>query len=126
MAKGNIKKKYIDLYYMNDKEILAKDIAGCLIENKPELAEKIECWEEAGVLEVLLEEESSMDMEMLVLSKDEKEDDFLVANKVVCVYSVHTDEAQLRKVKEIFEILVCKCGGLLCSDTADFSPVLVK
>ena len=120
------KKQYIDLYYMIDSVLSVKEIAGSLLEEKPELDEKMECWEEAGVLEIITGEESSIDMEMLELSKDEMEDEFLVTHKVVCVYSVHTDTTQLQHVKELFGILVGKRGGMLCSDTADFQPILVK
>lgn len=120
------KKQYIDLYYMNSCELSVKTICDGVLQSRPELEDSIECWEEASVVEFLVGEDSSIDMEMLELSRDELEDEFLSANKIVCAYSVHTDTSQLQEVKAIFEVLVGKCGGMLCSDTADFYPILVK
>lgn len=123
----NIKKKtYVALYYMLQEEVSAKRIAQVLVEGYPDYSEKLECWDEAGVLEILVGEDSSVDLECLVLSEAELEEDFLVSNHVKCVYSVHTDSEQMQEVKRMFTHIVSKLGGILCSDSADFMPVIVK
>jgi len=130
MAKGNkkqpVKKQYIDLYYMLPKTVGAKEIASAICRSEPEYAERLECWEEAGVLELLIGEEGSIDMEILELSKEELQDEFLQSHQIVAVYSVHTDSAQLEEAKKVFAALIAEFGGLLCSDTRDFMPILVK
>ncbi|MBQ7358585.1 MAG: hypothetical protein IJW63_00635 [Lachnospiraceae bacterium] len=120
------KKQYIDMYYMNSREISVKEIYECLLNDKPELKECVEYWEEAGVLEIMVGEDGSIDMEMLELSEDELADEFLFSNKIICVYSVHTNTELLQELKALFGIVVEKHGGMLCSDTADFQPILVK
>ena len=119
-------KQYTDLYYMNAIEVGVKEICDSLTEAKPELRNCIECWEEAGVLEILIREESSIDIENLELSKEELEDEFLSSNHILCVYSVHADSSVISDVKVAFEVIVGKHGGMLCSDTPDFQPILVK
>lgn len=121
-----VKKQYVDLYYMNSKDVSAKSIADVLIESNPKYAQQIECWEEAGVIELATLEDGSIDMERLELSQEELEDDFLVSNRIVCVYSVHTDSRQMQEAKSVFECIVGEFGGLLCSDSPDFQPIIVK
>ena len=121
-----VKKQYVDLYYMNSQDVSAKEIADALKESKPDYAEQIECWEEAGVVEISVGEDSSIDMELLELSQQELEDEFLASNQITCVYSVHTDSQQMQEVKTVFECIVGKFGGLRCSDSADFQPIIVK
>lgn len=121
-----VKKQYIDMYYMLPKELGAKEIASTLLADRPDYAEKLECWEEAGVLELLVGEDSSIDMEILELSDEEKQDEFLQAHQIVTVYLVHTDNTQIEETKKIFKGLISKWGGILCSDTKDFMPILVQ
>ena len=125
-SKVIIKKQYVDLYYMMPESIGAKELADALVRANSAYEEKIECWEEAGVLELLLEEESSIDMEMLELSEEELEDEFLQKNQVKGVYLVHTDSQKMDDVKKVVTILMERFGGLLCSDTKDFMPIILK
>ena len=126
LGKNVVKKQYVDLYYMIPQTVGAKAIAKVLLEEKPEYAEQIECWEEAGVLEISVGEDGSIDMELLDLTKEEQSEGFLVSNQICCVYSVHTDSERMKETKDIFECLVNRIGGLLCSDSADFMPIIVK
>lgn len=121
-----VKKQYIDMYYMLPKEAGAKELSEAVLELNPAYAECLECWEEAGVLELSVGEESSIDMEMLELSEEELQDEFLQAYKIVAVYQIHTDSLQMEVVKKLFAGLVGRFGGLLCSDSKDFMPIIVK
>lgn len=126
VSKLIVKKQYVDLYYMIPECVGAKEIADILVQVNPAYEEKLECWEEAGVLEILLGEESSIDMEMLELSEDELADEFLQEHQIKEVYLVHADSQRLDDVKKAVTILKDKFGGLLCSDTKDFMPIILQ
>ena len=125
-VKPVVKKKYVDMYYMIPERVGAKEIADTLTQAEPAYAEILECWEEAGVLELLLGEESSIDFEMLELSEDELEEEFLQSHKIKGVYLVHTDSERIGDVKKVVTILKDKFGGLLCSDSKDFMPIILQ
>jgi hypothetical protein len=124
--KATVKKQYLDLYYMLPESVGAKSLAEAMVDSAPELAESLECWEEAGVLEIMVGEEGSIDFEMLELSEDEVQDEFLQAHKITEVYLVHTDSTQLGEVKKLVAGLIEKFGGLLCSDSKDFMPIILQ
>ena len=124
--KVTVKKQYLDLYYMLPECVGAKELAKVMLDAAPEYAESLECWEEAGVLEIMVGEEGSIDFAMLELSEDEVQDDFLQAHKITAVYLVHTDSTQLGETKKLVAGLIEKFGGLLCSDSKDFMPIILQ
>lgn len=82
-----------------------------------------EIWEEAGVMEVLLGEKSSLDIETAeIYPEDEVTQAFAKeqgANSVFLITFVPEDYELAKKVmKQILE----QFGGIFCGDTEDFMP----
>lgn len=84
-----------------------------------------EIWEDAGVLEILLAEGNSVDIEHVrVHPKDELTRAFI--QKVDCeeVFLVTFAPEEYERVKELMKKIMAACGGLFCGDTEDFSPIV--
>ena len=121
--KNEIKKSFIDCYYMTQKQITTAEIYG-VIKKMKEI--KSECWEAAGVIEIELEEKCSIDIETLGMFKGEDDKIFLDKNNIRAIFSVKTDLGNKDKMIEIFKKVVSDLGGFVCSDSDDFKPFLVK
>ena len=86
-----------------------------------------ELWEEAGVLEIGLLEEGSLDLEIL---KEEDWDEALrgflreQGADQVCT-AVFMQENQ-KKARQAMEYLVSHAGGIFCMDSEDFLPRITK
>ena len=107
-------------FYMSENEIGVADIKTQL--DKIEL--KTEIWEEAGVLEIILGEAGSMDMEEI---EDDFEDEysraFLEEHQVKSLFYVTIKPEVYDKAKEVMEVICGKLGGFFCGDTEDFTPI---
>ena len=120
--KGDAKKPDVpsNWFYMSENEIGVADIKTQL--DKIEL--ETEIWEEAGVLEIILEEAGSMDMEAI---EDDFEDEysraFLEEHQVKGLFYVTIKPEVYDKAKEVMEVICGKLGGFFCGDTEDFTPI---
>ena len=120
--KGHAKKPDVpsNWFYMSENEIGVADIKTQL--DKIEL--ETEIWEEAGVLEIILEEAGSMDMEAI---EDDFEDEysraFLEEHQVKSLFYVTIKQEVYDKAKEVMEVICGKLGGFFCGDTEDFTPI---
>ena len=107
-------------FYMSENEIGVADIKTQL--DKIEL--ETEIWEEAGVLEIILGEVGSMDMEAI---EDDFEDEysraFLEEHQVKGLFYVTIKPEVYDKAKEVMEVICGKLGGFFCGDTDDFTPI---
>lgn len=107
-------------FYMSENEIGVADIKTQL--DKIEL--ETEIWEEAGVLEIILGEAGSMDMEAI---EDDFEDEysraFLEEHQVKGLFYVTIKPEVYDKAKEVMEAICGKLGGFFCGDTEDFTPI---
>lgn len=120
--KGKEKKPVTMFYYcMLRKPCLAKDIADLsgLSEDKKEV------WTDANICELILENSS------LVL-EDAAEDfvveddlEFLKEKGIVNIYAVTFEDTQKDASMKILKMLAENYDGVLCSDTEDFSPVIL-
>ena len=120
--KGDAKKPDVpsNWFYMSENEIGVVDIKTQL--DKIEL--ETEIWEEAGVLEIILGEAGSMDMEEI---EDDFEDEysraFLEEHQVKSLFYVTIKPEVYDKAKEVMEAICGKLGGFFCGDTEDFTPI---
>ena len=107
-------------YYMSENEVGVIDIKKQL----DEMEQETEIWEEAGVLEIILGEAGSMDMEAI---EDDFEDEysraFLEEHQVKRLFCVTIKPEVYDKAKEVMEVICGKLGGFFCGDTEDFTPV---
>lgn len=107
-------------YYMSENEVGVADIKKQL----DGLHQETEIWEEAGVLEIILGEAGSMDMEEI---EDDFEDEysraFLEEHQVKSLFYVTIKPEAYDKAKEVMEVICGKLGGFFCGDTEDFTPI---
>lgn len=132
MAKKNKDKKdkvtkiFLDCYYMTENEIGTKEIYEVLTDSEREVTERIEFWDLADVLEIELNEKSSIDIEKIPYFKNETDKEFLEAKGIKSIFAIKTDEQNKKRMTEIFKLVINRLGGFVCSDTDDFMPYLVQ
>lgn len=108
--------------YMNSQVITVCDIKEAL---KGDTDISIEIWEEAGVLEIEIPEQKSIDFEQTGLDfGDECSNAYLKEHDVKSLFFVTLDAANYVNVHKILQKIVGKLGGFFCGDTEDFSPVI--
>lgn len=82
-----------------------------------------EIWEEAGVLEIVLGEKSSFDMEQAKIHpKDEITQQFAKEQGASCVFLATFMPENYDEAERIMKFLLERFGGLFCGDTEDFMP----
>lgn len=109
-------------FYMQQKEVSVRDIAKALEEERELLAE---IWEEAGVLEIEIPEERSMDFEQTKADfKDEYSKNWLTEHGVKTMFFVTIDPEHYEHAKRIMQTITKQIGGFFCADTEDFKPLI--
>lgn len=132
MAKKNKDKKdkvtkiFLDCYYMTENEVGTKEIYEVLTDSEREVTERIEFWDMADVLEIEINEKTSIDIEKIPCFKNETDRAFLEAKSIKSIFAIKTDEQNKKRMIEIFELVINRLGGFVCSDTDDFMPYLVQ
>ena len=121
-----ITKKYLSCYYMAREEIGVKEIAEEIKEHLPSIAEKMEFWEAAEVIEIEMGEKSSIDIEKIELFEDEEDQAFLKKQSICCIFAINTEESNLPQIKEVFGWVIKKYPGFVCSDSVDFLPYILS
>lgn len=107
-------------FYMNDREVTVRDLAASF-----ETKEATEIWEEAGIVEVLLGEKSSMDMEQTAASlEDEEGRAFLENNRICSLFWVTISPGDYKQAEAAMKKIIAKNGGFFCGDTDDFTPLV--
>jgi len=86
----------------------------------------IEVWPEAGIMEIVMSEKSSIDIETLPLSDfaDEYSRNFLETNRIQSIFYVNFRAEDYELAKKFLKQLSEKTGGFVCGDTEDFQPRL--
>ena len=87
----------------------------------------MELWEEAGVLEILLQEKESMDVELAKLSpKDELA--CAVAEKENCpvLFLITYCEGVQEVAQQMMRHMLKENGGIFCADTEILEPVIKR
>lgn len=108
-------------YYMSDQEVSVVDMKAVL----EKLDYEMEVWEEAGVMEILLEEKSSMDLEWIEDDfEDEYSRNFLEEHGVKTLFYVTIKPESYELAKAVMEQICEKAGGFFCGDTEEFTPVV--
>lgn len=108
-------------FYMSAAECSA----GAIKEVLADTACEVEYWEAAQVLEIVLGEGSSMDVEVLEPDfQDEYSNAFLAEHRIRFLCSVTLKPEDYDKAREVMEHISSKIGGFFCGDTEDFTPVV--
>ena len=111
-------------FYMTPQPVKAEEIYEAL-KGQPGI-EEIELWSDAGILEIVLGEKSSMDVEPLAENylKDEFSLAFLEAHEVTPRFYISFRPEEYQKAETVMKTLVSKLGGLIAGDSEDFEPIL--
>lgn len=118
-----IAKSYIDLLYMTQSEVYAKDIAA-LLTDLDQI--NVELWEDMNILELELSNHNSVDFEPLDINFKNPSDAAFVKNRnIKTIFSIQLCEDDLENVIPYFKKIVEAFSGFLCADSEDFTPVYV-
>lgn len=116
-------REFLDLFYMTPSVVEAKDIADLLKENT-DIA--IELWPEMNVLEIELINKNTVDFEPLSVNfKDPSDLAFVKNRKIRTIFGINLAEEDLGKVRRLFEQIIDRFSGFLCTDSSDFQPILM-
>lgn len=111
-------KKIGEWLYFCPKEITVRDLYEAL-----EADNKVEIWEAAGILEVMLDEKSSFDVETTQIHpKDEITQSFAAEQGAKCVFLITFVPEDYEKAERIMKQILSSFGGVFCGDTEDFMP----
>ncbi len=109
-------------FYMNTVNITVSDIKNALSDNK-NLATEV--WEAAGIIEIVIPEAKSIDMEAArPVFKDEVSNKYLKDNNINSLFYVTIDPDNYNNVVNIMRSITNSIGGFFCGDTEDFSPII--
>ncbi len=87
---------------------------------------EVEIWESQDVIEVILSEEGSMDIEKIESRfGDEFSDEFMDNHNIKTVFAISFKPDLSDKTKKLMEFLVKEHGGMCCADTEDFMPQIM-
>ena len=86
---------------------------------------EVEIWEDAGVLEIGLNDGATLDIERTKIpAKDEITAAFAREHDCESVYLVTLKPEEFEIAKKAMQKITASLGGLFCGDTEDFTPVL--
>lgn len=111
-------------FYMSQEAINVADIKKALVDAGYEM----EIWEEAGVLEIVLGETASMDVEegesISLMFEDEYSQEFLKEHQVKGAFYVTIKPDSYEDAQKAMTVICGKCGGFFCGDTEAFTPIV--
>jgi hypothetical protein len=119
----NFVKQNMDLFYMTPNSITAADIS-LVFDNQEGI--RIELWKEMNILELELISGGSIDFEPINLPFSNSHDEAFTKNRgIKTVFSIQVEEGDFLKAKSLFELMIEKYSGFICSDTENFQPLIV-
>lgn len=124
MKKNSImkKKELVELFFMATEQVSVKQLSGLITDQSI----TVELWDELNIMELELSNQNQVDFEMITTGFSEPEDTiFLEKHNIKTIYAVTLEQSDLAIMKPYFAKLVENFGGLVCSDTQDFKPIIV-
>lgn len=107
-----------DWLYFCPKEIGVRDLYQVVAADY-----EAEIWEEAGVVEIVLGEKNSIDIEAASIHpKDEITGAFAKEQNAVCVFLATFMPEDYVQAEVIMRKILSQYGGIFCGDTDDFKP----
>ena len=125
MSKKNESKKSknLELLYMAKQEVTVKDLEKPLLDK----LEEIHVWPEIDVMELNLRSGYIADVETLTEYMDDEEDlKFMEEKHIKSVYAITVEETGMSELMEYVKCWIQEYGGLLCSDSDDFTPIYLQ
>lgn len=88
-------------------------------------AYEVEIWEDAGVMEVSMEDGITIDFEQTQIHpKDEVTAAFARENQCGTVFLVTFSPEHYERAERVMKLILAQNGGLFCADNAELQPVL--
>lgn len=104
--------------YFAPQELTVRELYELLAEK-----ERVEIWEEAGVLEVALGEDDTFDIESAQIHpKDEITRQFAAKQGAESVFLITFLPNDYEQAEPIMKQILGRFGGVFCGDTQDFMP----
>ena len=115
-------KKIGDWLYFCPQEITVRQLYEIFTERAD-----VEIWEEAGVLEIPMDEKSSFDVEEAQIHpKDEITKRFAEEQGAKSVFLATFAPEDYDKAEQVMKQILEKFDGLFCGDTEDFMPQICE
>ena len=87
--------------------------------------EEIHIWPELDIMEFVLSDETTVDVETMTdYINDEEDKKFLEEQQIISVYAVTLLESTMESFLPYVKALIKEFGGFLCTDSDDFTPYL--
>ncbi len=117
------KSKNLELLYMAQEAVSIKDLEKTLFDK----LEEIHVWPEIGIMELNMPSGIIADVETLTEYMEEEEDlKFMKEKQIQSVYALTVAEEGLNELMDYVKIWIKEYGGLLCSDSDDFTPIYIQ
>ncbi len=124
IQKAQVKKAEIrEYYYMIPADTSVKELASqltCVNEDQ------IELWLELDLMEIVLTKDSLLFQNAREVFEDPEDLAFISSHDIQTIYEISYDAEDEAAVRNVFTELLDRAGGMLCSDTEDFSPIYGK
>ncbi len=120
---GVKKSKNLELLYMARQDVSIKDLEKPLLDK----LEEIHVWPEIGIMELNMPSGIITDVETMTEFMEEEEDiKFMEERQIQSVYALTVAEEGLSELMDYVKIWIREYGGLLCSDSDDFTPIYIQ
>lgn len=114
------KKIRLDLFYMSQREVSAKEIKDVL--EKEEIL--VELWEELNVLQIDLPNGNTVDFEWIKNEfKDPSDASFIKNRDIKTIFAVTIEEEDFQNANSFFPIILNELEGFICTDSEEFIPI---
>ena len=108
-------------FIMSRQPILVSDLKG-LFDPQAD----IEIWPELGVLEIVMGEKSSMDIEMIETDLgDEYSNAYLQEHQIQALFTATFRPEDYDSAEPYLKTIAAGIDGIVCADTEDFTPVVL-
>lgn len=113
-----------DWFYMTPNEVTAKMIADLM---KLQSNVAVDLWEEMNVLQLELNNKSTIDIEPINYQfKDPSDLSFIKNRNIKTIFWVTIEDGDIEPLKPILQVLFDQWDGFLCADSNDFKPLYTK
>lgn len=126
-AKQQVKKPTMpaEWFYMNDRKVTVTDIRQAYESSGLIPGTQVEIWEEAGVIEIEIEDQRSFVFESIPVDlHDEASNQFLEEHDVKALFAVTIDAEHYVIAHKIMGRIMGGLDGFFCGDTIDFQPIV--
>ena len=112
----------LQYYYFTDQPVSAKELSLCI---RSVAADHLEVWRELNILEVVLGHDSLVFQDAREVFEDPEDLKFLEEHHITSLYTTDYNSLDEAAAFQVYKEILTAFGGMLCSDTDDFTPMWV-